>query len=118
MKPGHNIRKSEKDDILAEKIKFVSSLVNKYKNDKREQIENKYGKISFLDQDRLKFLIINPDTGKPDCGYIFTAYIRATYWENHQGSTEQNKNYYSIIKNLFISLKQFYVTIKLKVGII
>ena len=89
----------DKYELLSEKIKFVSELVSKYNISSKQNIANKIGKNSFLDSDNLKFLIKNPDTDNFDCNYIFTAFIRASFWESKSGSNLNNKVYYSHIKS-------------------
>lgn len=89
----------DKHDILSEKIKFVSELVSKYNISSKENIAKNIGKNSFLDSNNLKFLVKNPSTDNFDCNYIFTAFIRASFWESKSGSNLNNKVYYSHIKS-------------------
>ena len=46
----------------------------------RKIILQKYGEQSFLLPKALKFPIVDPNTGKPDCRLIYAAYIRAKQW--------------------------------------
>lgn len=46
------------------------------KKDRHSMIE-KFGKSAFLLPDQLKFPVVNPESGKPDCGLIYAARARA-----------------------------------------
>lgn len=68
------------DEVLTEAIKKlipnkVKSKLSSKKN--RQLMLEKYGKDAFLLPSLLKFPVVNPDTGKPDCGLIYAARIRA-----------------------------------------
>lgn len=45
--------------------------------DVRREMMEKHGEKAFLEPDRLKFPVINPETGKYDCRLIYAARIRA-----------------------------------------
>ncbi len=68
------------DDVLTEAIKKLipNSTKAKLSSRKNRQLMlEKYGKHAFLLPDQLKFPVVNPDTGKPDCALIYAARIRA-----------------------------------------
>ncbi len=55
---------------------------------KRQLIYEKYGKKAFLLPDKLKFPVINPQTGKYDCNLIYSARLRAKQYINNPGYRE------------------------------
>ncbi len=68
------------DEVLTEAIKRVISPSVKAKlssRKNRQAMLEKYGRDAFLLPDLLKFPVVHPDTGKPDCGLIYAARIRA-----------------------------------------
>lgn len=68
------------DEVLTEAIKKLipSTVKSKLSSRKNRQIMlEKFGKDAFLLPDQLKFPVVNPDTGKPDCALIYAARIRA-----------------------------------------
>ena len=68
------------DEVLTEAIKKLipASLRAKLSSRKSRQLMlEKYGKNAFLLPDQLKFPVVNPETGKIDCGLLYAARIRA-----------------------------------------
>ena len=68
------------DEVLTEAIKKLIPNKTKAKLSSRKNRQlmlEKHGKEAFLFPDQLKFPIIDPDTGKPDCALIYAAKIRA-----------------------------------------
>ncbi len=68
------------DEVLTEAIKKLIPDTTKVKLSSRKNRQlmlEKYGKSAFLLPDQLKFPVVNPDTGKPDCALIYAARIRA-----------------------------------------
>ena len=68
------------DEVLTEAIKklipnTVKAKLSSRKN--RQLMFEKYGKDAFLLPHLLKFPVVDPDTGKPNCGLIYAARIRA-----------------------------------------
>jgi len=68
------------DEVLTEAIKklipnSVKAKLSSRKN--RHLLLEKYGNDAFLLPKQLKFPVVNPDTGKPDCALIYAARIRA-----------------------------------------
>jgi hypothetical protein len=65
-------------EIIGEAVKLPGKTKSYYnkKSNRRKMLE-KYGKEAFLDPDNLKYPIINPQTGKPDCKLIYSARARA-----------------------------------------
>ena len=56
-------------------------------------IASKFGtEKAFLDKDRLKFILINPQTGEYNCNLCFLAIIKAM-WNTHR-NTKLPKSYY------------------------
>ena len=47
----------------------------------RRKILKKFGEKAFLDPKNLKFPIVNPRTGKIECGLLLAAYVRAKQWK-------------------------------------
>ncbi len=65
--------------ILPESIKsYLSS------KSKRELMKEKYGDDSFLIPSKLKFPVVDPKTGKPHCGLIYAARIRARQFQGRK----------------------------------
>jgi len=68
------------DEVLTEAIKKLipNSVKTKLSTRKNRQLMlEKFGKDAFLLPDQLKFPVVDPTTGKPDCGLIYSARIRA-----------------------------------------
>lgn len=68
------------DEVLTEAIKKLipSTVKLKLSSRKNRQLMlEKFGKGAFLLPDQLKFPVVDPTTGKPDCGLIYSARIRA-----------------------------------------
>lgn len=72
--------KDELEEIISEAIKMSIStrLRSKIasKRNRQKLLEN-FGEKAFLLPDRLKFPIMNPDTGELDCSLLYAAMIRA-----------------------------------------
>ena len=68
------------DDVLEETIKAVlPDRIKTYLSRKsnRNLMLEKYGDKAFLIPDKLKFPVVDPKSGKPHCGLIYAARIRA-----------------------------------------
>jgi len=68
------------DEVLTEAMKKLISSNTRAKLSSRKSRQlmlEKYGKGAFLLPDLLKFPVVDPDTGKPDCSLIYAARIRA-----------------------------------------
>jgi hypothetical protein len=68
------------DEVLTEVIKKLISNKTRIKLSSRKNRQlmlEKHGKDAFLLPDQLKFPIVDPDTGKPNCALIYAARIRA-----------------------------------------
>lgn len=68
------------DEVLTEAIKKLipNSTKSKLSSRKNRQLMlEKYGNDAFLLPKLLKFPVVDPDTGKPDCALIYAARIRA-----------------------------------------
>lgn len=68
------------DEVLTEAIKKLipNEIKAKLSSKKNRQLMlEKYGNNAFLLPKLLKFPVVNPDTGKPDCALIYAARIRA-----------------------------------------
>lgn len=102
-------------EIISENINKVTNIVleainnslpNSFKEyyqsqENRKQVLLKYGKKAFLLPEKLKFPIVDPNTGKPDCRLIYAAYIRAKQWESKPGYDQvanKAKNMYDEMK--------------------
>lgn len=64
----------------------------------RHEMITKYGKEAFLDSENLKFPVINPNTGQPDCRLIYAAYFRSTIFAKKGGSKQNSEEYYRKIQ--------------------
>lgn len=68
------------DEVLTEAIKKLipTQIKTKLSSKKNRQLMlDKFGKDAFLLPDQLKFPVVDPDTGKPNCALIYAARIRA-----------------------------------------
>lgn len=68
------------DEVITEIIKKLipKTIKTKLSSRKNRQLMlEKYGKKAFLLPDQLKFPIVDPDTGKPDCALLYAARLRA-----------------------------------------
>jgi len=68
------------DEVLTEAIKKLipDNIKLKLSSKKNRQLMlEKYGKDAFLLPNLLKFPVVDPDTGKPNCALIYAARIRA-----------------------------------------
>ena len=68
------------DIVLTEAIRTLISPATRAKLSSRKNRQlmlEKYGKNAFLLPDQLKFPVVNPDSGKPECSLIYAARIRA-----------------------------------------
>lgn len=68
------------DEVLTEIIKKLIPNGTKTKLSSRKSRQlmlEKYGNDAFLLPKLLKFPVVDPDTGKPDCALIYAARIRA-----------------------------------------
>jgi hypothetical protein len=68
------------DEVLTEAIKKLIPNETKAKlssKKNRQLMLEKYGKDAFLLPNLLKFPVVDPDTGKPNCALIYAARIRA-----------------------------------------
>ncbi|MFW6242554.1 MAG: hypothetical protein ACOC2W_00175 [bacterium] len=83
------ITESTINDTDSLKTTIMESIRNTLPNDfkkyyasqkNRKETLIKYGKKAFLMPDRLKFPVVNPNTGKNDCRLIYAAYLRANQW--------------------------------------
>ena len=75
------------DDVLEESIKKI--LPESIKNflsskSKRELMREKFGDKAFLIPKKLKFPVVDPKTGKPHCGLIYAARIRAKQFQGRK----------------------------------
>jgi hypothetical protein len=68
------------DEVLTEVIKKLIPNTIKVKLSSRKNRQlmlEKYGDSAFLLPKQLKFPVVDPDSGKPNCGLIYAARIRA-----------------------------------------
>lgn len=94
--------------MLPEKIKaFYVSKKN------REKIVDKYGDSAFLLPKKLKFPILDPTTGKPHCGLIYAARVRARQWMDKKSNYREVANKaedlykkYNCEKKIHVQLKE------------
>jgi len=56
--------------------KLISGKIN------RKSLLEKFGKDAFLLPKKLKFPVINPQTGKYDCKLLYAAYVRARQYSD------------------------------------
>lgn len=85
--------------------KFYQSSKN------RKEILIKFGKKSFLMPEKLKFPIVNPETGKYDCRLIYAAYLRSLQW------SKKKPEYVEINKKAKSLYDEFNCSNKIKVHI-
>lgn len=75
------------DKVLTETAKssipFQTKKMLESKEARQEMLE-KYGSEAFLLPDELKFPVVNPKTGQPDCKLIYAARIRALQFKDRK----------------------------------
>jgi hypothetical protein len=94
---------TEEISLLTEKVSFavpdsVKELLDK--KEVRERMKKDIGSVAFLDSEKLKFPVYNPENGKIDCKLIYAAFLRANMWASKKKDNDEELfEYYNEIRN-------------------